>query len=285
MTGFPFPPVNHSTPRDPNDATTLRVKTRRTLVVRYTSGGSTLARAQASARVMADTGTPLPRSACRVTLVTPLAASGCGLGKRWRADGRSRTSVVDHTLELSGSPTRCWTAVTQGLSRAGQRELVISIMNREGWAFPAGVFHYLVTVGRLAGQWRFAGPGAITAFQPPGPLGFGAFLGGAYSPATGDHHIPVPPDALQVVLLRSHWVRPRPRNSLRIWRLSTMPLWCPNLTPPLRPPWCGRPASESRERSQAIRSGRRSSRRVSWRSSPDSRHKTTFGCERMGGRS
>jgi hypothetical protein len=110
--------------------------------------------------------------------------------------------VVDHTLELSGSLTRCWTVVTQGLVRNRQRELVISIANREGSAVPVGVFHYLATAGRLAGEGRLVGPGGITTFQPPGPFGFGGFLGGAYAPATGDHRIPLPPGALQVVLLR-----------------------------------------------------------------------------------
>jgi hypothetical protein len=110
--------------------------------------------------------------------------------------------VVDHTLQLSQSPTRCWTVVTQGLSRNSQREMVISVANRDGSAFPVGVFHYLGTVGRLAAEGRRVDSGGITAFQPPGPFGFGAFLGGVYTPATGDHGVPVPPGALQVVLLR-----------------------------------------------------------------------------------
>lgn len=103
--------------------------------------------------------------------------------------------VVDHTLELSRSPTRCWTAVTQGLGRNGQRELVVSIANREGSAFPVGLFHYFVAVDRLAGESRLVAPGAITAFKPPGPFGSGGFIGGVYAPATADHRIPVPPGA------------------------------------------------------------------------------------------
>jgi hypothetical protein len=102
----------------------------------------------------------------------------------------------------SRSPARCWTAVTQGLGRNGQRELVVSIANREGSAFPVGLFHYFVAVDRLAGERRLVGPGGITAFRPPGPFGFGGFIGGVYAPATADHRIPLPPGALQVVLLR-----------------------------------------------------------------------------------
>jgi hypothetical protein len=90
----------------------------------------------------------------------------------------------------------------QGLGRNGQRELVISIANRDGSAFPVGVFHYFVTVDRLAGERRLVGPGGITGFNPSGPFGFGGFIGVAYAPATGDHRIPPPPGALQVVLLR-----------------------------------------------------------------------------------
>ncbi|MGO9821296.1 MAG: hypothetical protein ACLPTJ_11680 [Solirubrobacteraceae bacterium] len=110
--------------------------------------------------------------------------------------------VVDHPLDLGGGHMPCWTITTRGLSTFGQRELVLTIANPAEAELPAGIFDFLVTVGRLSGEGQLVGSGAITAFQTPGPFDFGEFLGAVYTPATVEHEIRLPTDALQAVLLR-----------------------------------------------------------------------------------
>lgn len=110
--------------------------------------------------------------------------------------------VVDHPLDLGGGRIPCWTIATRGLSTFGQRELVLTIANPAGSELPPGIFDFLVTVGRLAGEGHLVESGAITALQTPGPIDFGDLLGAVYTPATVDHEIPLPTDALQAILLR-----------------------------------------------------------------------------------
>lgn len=117
-------------------------------------------------------------------------------------DGLLHAGIIRHELLLSGHTSVCWTALTQGLRNLGQREIAISVPDPNENPFPGGLLDFFATVGRLAQEGRFVGPGDITAFGLPGPFDFGGFVGAIYSPATSEHDVPVPPHALQAILLR-----------------------------------------------------------------------------------
>jgi hypothetical protein len=88
------------------------------------------------------------------------------------------------------------------LSSFEQHELVLTIANPDGLELPVGIFDFVVAIGRYASEGQLVGPPGVTMFEAPGPFNFGQFLGAVYTPATTDHNIGLPPDALQVILLR-----------------------------------------------------------------------------------
>jgi hypothetical protein len=68
--------------------------------------------------------------------------------------------------------------------------------------FPPGVLEYLEWVHGMAVDGHILGPGDMSGVRPPGPFaGLGSFLGLVFSAAAPDHQVPIPPGAVQGVLI------------------------------------------------------------------------------------
>lgn len=108
-------------------------------------------------------------------------------------------SVIPHVIE---SPPRgkvaCWSYVTEGLARHGQKELVLTLSQGAGPEASSSqeLFKTFVTILELARQVRTVGVGGMTRFGQGAPLGRHLLCVPAF-PLPG---VPVPGDGLAVIL-------------------------------------------------------------------------------------
>lgn len=111
-----------------------------------------------------------------------------------------RVSVTRHIIEGSLGKVVCWSYVTEGLARHGQKELVLTLSQGPG-VEPSSTSHELfqlfVTFLELARQGRTVDVGDFTRFGQRKPLGRHLL----YLPASPMPGVPVPPDALAALLV------------------------------------------------------------------------------------
>lgn len=108
--------------------------------------------------------------------------------------------LCEHILELAGVHRQCWTAVTQGMADVGQPEMVFTIAGGKGAEdFPASVLDYLRWVRGMAAEGQILKSGDASG----GPFGLGSLAGVLFSPATPDHDVVLPANAVQGVLIRT----------------------------------------------------------------------------------
>lgn len=117
--------------------------------------------------------------------------------------GELWATVHRHTLVATAGSLPCWTAVTDGLATAGQREVAITVVRPpdESAGFPPGILGYLAALLEFARQGRIVTDGDVSGYRPPGPFGFGPFVGVAFGTAQPIEGVPLPDRALAGVLL------------------------------------------------------------------------------------
>lgn len=117
--------------------------------------------------------------------------------------GELWATVHRHTLVAQAGSLPCWTAVTAGLAAAGQREVALTVVRSpdDDAGFPSGILGYLAALLDFARQGRIVTEGDVSGYRPPGPFGFGAFLGVAFGAAQPIEGVALPEGALAGVLL------------------------------------------------------------------------------------
>lgn len=117
--------------------------------------------------------------------------------------GLLSAEIYPHEVCNGDGALSCWTAVTRGLARVGQRELVLTIVReaKARDAFPREVLDYFSAVRTFAEQGRIVDEGGVSGYRAPGPFGLGSFVGLAFMNAVPVVDVPVPPDGLAGVFL------------------------------------------------------------------------------------
>lgn len=112
--------------------------------------------------------------------------------------------VYSHELNNADWRAPAWTVLTEGLSAAGQDEVVLTIVRSGDCStlFPDTVLAYLKVVRELASQGKKIGPGGLSGFRSPGPFRFGGFTALTFFDAPSLEGIEIPDSALTGVFLR-----------------------------------------------------------------------------------
>jgi len=131
-------------------------------------------------------------------------AAACGPAILQVLPGRLSVRVYTHTIPNGPTQVPCWTYVTEGLWKIGQKDFIFSLRRQAGEAptnFPRDPLDFLAQVYELASQGRRVDVGDYTCFQnPAGFLGKDKQIGFVYIPPEGLHGLP-PGTALTAVLL------------------------------------------------------------------------------------
>jgi hypothetical protein len=149
-------------------------------------------------------------------------------------DGPLTVLVHQVDIEPLESPLACWTLVTSGLARLGQREisLTVSRASDDPAEVPPGLLGYLDAVQSFAREGRLVDEGGISGYAAPGPFGFGSFVGVVFENAQPVDGVDLPADALAGVLLTEGELAMAQRSSSRVlsqlgalYRYYPWPYW------------------------------------------------------------
>jgi hypothetical protein len=129
--------------------------------------------------------------------------------KLFRAEivpGKLFVTVYANWIASPGGRIRCWTYVSDGLRRHGQREIAFALRRPPGWTVrpiprsPLGLFKL---IDPLAEGGQLVGVGGFTVFTPDSQfLGRDGKWGLMYLPAEKLAGVAIPPNALMAVLIR-----------------------------------------------------------------------------------
>jgi len=124
------------------------------------------------------------------------------------AGGGLSVAVWDHEIETRDGMLRCWTYVSRGMEKHGQREVVFTLRRTpdlELFGYPEEVFDLFVMIHGAAAEGRNVNDYGYTVFLPgitllrrTGDWGL------MYLPAEPIEGIDLPPNALQAVLVRDY---------------------------------------------------------------------------------
>ncbi|MCC6878146.1 MAG: hypothetical protein IT378_27785 [Sandaracinaceae bacterium] len=115
--------------------------------------------------------------------------------------------VFAHTLHPPAGPVACFTYVTQGLSRFGQREIALTLARRpeEGLdRAPQSPLQLIAPIASLAAQGRLVDAGGFTEVGPSGLFGRPRLRGLGYESAAPMEGVDLPQRCLQAVVLVEH---------------------------------------------------------------------------------
>jgi hypothetical protein len=99
--------------------------------------------------------------------------------------GELRVDVFTHTLVAPDGPVACWSYVSDGLRKRGQKEIVFTVAQRRGearGAYPRDLLQLYAVVHQLAGEGKLVDVGGTTTLGGTGLLGRKDFLGVVYTP-------------------------------------------------------------------------------------------------------
>jgi hypothetical protein len=122
------------------------------------------------------------------------------------AHGRADVTIYGLALDTAQGRVNCWTYVSHGLSRVGQKEVVLSVRREDTESldgYPRSVLELFESFHSLAGDGRVVDVGSFTALAPdsPGFLGDAALRGIAYTPAEKVVDFELPPSSITALLL------------------------------------------------------------------------------------
>jgi hypothetical protein len=153
-----------------------------------------------------------------------------------------RVSVHNHALAVGESQILCWTYITDGMQRWGQKELALTIRRRshEGfYDFPHDPFYVFNSISGMAVQGHFAEAGDRTEFNLPVLVGYSGigYVEGEHLPG-----YPAPEgEYLQMILLHQQetavWLEHGAARILALLgqqaRHFPFPIWCEQGRKPL----------------------------------------------------
>lgn len=113
------------------------------------------------------------------------AARGAHVASVEVIPGKLIVNVFAHTLDAPSGPVPCWSYVSEGFWPLGQKEIVFTVMRREGEArdaYPRDLLELYAVVHQLASEGRLVDVGHVTTLGGTGLLGRRSFLGVLYTP-------------------------------------------------------------------------------------------------------
>lgn len=118
-------------------------------------------------------------------------------------DGFATVRLYAHEIAPEGAErVLCWSYVTEGLGRYGQREIVLTVRRAPGEELPPGDgIGLLELVARAAKEGNLVDRGGISGFGPRGFLANPSLRGLVYAPAQPLAGVVVPEGALAAVFL------------------------------------------------------------------------------------
>lgn len=120
--------------------------------------------------------------------------------------GKLFVTVYTHKIETRDRTIPCWSYVSDGMERHGQREIVFTIRRPEGEAakdFPRELFQHFGIIYSFAERGNLVDVGGFSIFRPDMPfLGKKGKWGLMYLPAAKFAGIEIPANALTAVLIR-----------------------------------------------------------------------------------
>jgi hypothetical protein len=120
--------------------------------------------------------------------------------------GKLFVTVYAHALETRDGTIRCWSYVSEGMERYGQREIVFTLLrHREDSEkdFPTDFYGMFKTIYDFAEEGRLVPVGGFTVFSPGTRfLGREGRWGLMYLPAEMFKGVAIPPNALAAVLIK-----------------------------------------------------------------------------------
>jgi hypothetical protein len=122
--------------------------------------------------------------------------------------GNLSVSVYDHEIETRDGMLRCWTYVSKGMEKHGQREIVFTLRRMpdlELWGFPEELLDLFETIYTFAAKGQLVNDNGFTIF-PPGAqlLRRKGTWGLMYLPAESFEGIDIPPNALTAILVKDY---------------------------------------------------------------------------------
>jgi Smad anchor for receptor activation-like, C-terminal len=117
-----------------------------------------------------------------------------------------RARVYFHQIDTPSGPLPCWTYVTDGLSRHGQKEIIFTLRCAGGAppaAFPEDPLRLFATIDQFAQHGNLVDAGGVTQFAQT--LFFGRHL--MYIESQKFLEVPAPSDALAAILVTEDEVR------------------------------------------------------------------------------
>lgn len=112
-----------------------------------------------------------------------------------------KVKIYQHTLKLTARKPEAWSFVTEGLKKAGQQEMVLTVLKRSGEAndaYPKLPVQLFTQIGQLAKDNKIVSEGGYTEFKNQGFLA-PQFKGLLYTPVSSAQGVPLPEDCIAVV--------------------------------------------------------------------------------------